>query len=195
VRQRLGGSPLPSFSECPVIAAARPWNGAKVGKCYNNVQEMVRRHGGGFCYGWALTDYGPHSLSGLAPPPLYRRWLNHVVWRDVAGALWEVSPNATITDLSETRFKSTEFVVDHEATFDVTSDEVWFTRHCCYVPLRPEAVTVVELLTKAQHATSDDRNRWLEQALDALKAVDFRPREWKVESIGERTGSIWLIVD
>ena len=31
--------------------------------------------------------------------------------------------------------------------------------------------------------------------LGALKAAGFQPREWKVESIGERTGSIWLIVE
>src|SRR5436190_23810465 len=67
---------------------------ARVGKCYNNVMAAISRHGGQAVYGWALTDLGPHRLgSGKTPAPLYRRWLNHVVWRDAHGKLWEVSPN------------------------------------------------------------------------------------------------------
>src|SRR5205085_3422999 len=69
------------------------WEGGRVGKCYNNIQEIVRRHGGGPVYGWALADFGPFRTNGSYPPPLYRRWLNHVVWRDRQRRMWEVSPS------------------------------------------------------------------------------------------------------
>jgi hypothetical protein len=177
-------------------ALPHPWDGAKVGKCYLNVKEMIRRHGGQYCYGWALTDFGPHRCNGHRdPPPLYRRWLNHVVWRDGAGHLWEVTPNAVIDDHTQSAFAATEFILDPEATFDIVSDEQWLTRHCRYVSVRPEGGPVGELLTLAQNAIGDARHQYLTEALAALKSAGFKPREWKVELIGERTGSIWLIAE
>jgi len=179
-----------------VIAAALPWDGARVGKCFNNVQEMIRRLGGDFCYGWALTDLGPHRAGGgRQPPPLYRRWLNHVVWRDVIGQLWEVTPNAVIDNHSRTEFVTTEFIPDSQATFEHHSHQEWFTRPSQYIELRPEGIPVVNLLTRAQNATGDERTYLLQQALVALKAAGFQPREWKVELIGPRTGRIWLIAE
>jgi hypothetical protein len=157
---------------------------------------MIRHHGGDFCYGWALTDFGPHRASGdREPPPLYRRWLNHVVWQDIAGHLWEVTPGAFIDDPSKTEFLDTEFIPDSPATFEHYSDTEWFTRPSQYIALRPEGVAVVELLTKAQHSTGEDRDAVLQPALMALKPAGFRPREWKVELVGPRTGSIWLIAE
>jgi hypothetical protein len=179
-----------------VVAAARPWDGARVGKCWNNVQEMVRRHGGQACYGWALTDFGPHRASGSRqPPPLYRRWLNHVVWGDANGQLWEVSPNAVIGDPSQAQFRDTEFEPDLEATFEIISDDEWFTRPSRYIAERPEGALVADLLNRAQLSPRAQLNYCLGQALHALKDAGFQPREWKVESIGDRTGSIWLIAE
>jgi hypothetical protein len=174
-----------------------PWAEARVGKCYSNVQAMIARHGGDALYGWALTDFGPHrASSGQEPPPLYRRWLNHVVWRDPNGRCWEVTPNAVIDNHAERQFIATEFLAEPTATFEVLSDEEWFTRPSRYVPLRPEGVLVTDLLTQAQHAVGGQaRNYWLREALAALQRAGFRPREWKVETIGERTGSIWLIAE
>lgn len=173
-----------------------PWDEAKAGKCYNNVKEMIRRYGGQFCYGWALTDFGPHRCNGHRnPPPLYRRWLNHVVWRDGNGLLWEVSQNSVIDDRAQTQFVATEFLPDPDATFEIRSDEEWITRHSRYISLRPEGIPVVRLLTQAQHATGEARTSCLQQALAALQRAGFRPREWKVELIGDRTGSIWLLAD
>jgi hypothetical protein len=173
-----------------------PWQGAIVGKCYENVQEMIKRSGGECYYGWALTDFGPHRCNGqFDPPPLYRRWLNHVVWRDPAGMLWEVSPNAIIDNHDKTQFVTTEFLPDHQATFEFVSESEWYTRPTRYVCLRPEGALVCELLNRAQHATGKERTDLLAQALGALQLAGFRPREWKVETIGERTGSIWLIAD
>ena len=179
-----------------VIVPPAPWEEAKVGKCYRNVKEMIRRSGGEAAYGWALTDFGPHRARGGSQLPLYRRWLNHVIWRDRQGRLWEVSPNVRIDNPILTEFRSTEFLLDQEATFDISSENEWQTRPCRYVPLRPEGVLVAELLTTAQHAVGDEaRNYWLSRALSALHLAGFRPREWKVETIGERTGSIWLIAE
>jgi hypothetical protein len=55
---------------------------------------------------------------------------------------------------------------------------------------------VAELLAQAQHATTEHlRLYWLRKALEALLPAGFQPREWKVETIGNRTGSIWLIAE
>jgi len=173
------------------------WDGALVGKCYNNVQRMIRERGGAACYGWALTDYGPHQAGGAPGEPLYRRWINHVVWRDPAGLLWEVSPNTIIDSAAPQKlFRPTEFLPEQEATFEVLSETEWFTRATRYIPTRPEGFAVAELLAQAQHATTDDlRTYWLRKALASLAAAGFTPREWRVETIGNRTGSIWLIAE
>jgi hypothetical protein len=172
-------------------------NQARVGKCYRNVMEAISEHGGQAVYGWAVTDFGPHRISGNnTPAPLYRRWLNHVVWRDPQGKLWEVSPNAVIDDHSSPEFLPTEFIIDAMATFEIIADDEWFTRPSRYVPLRPEGITVTDYLTKAQLAVDNgERNRCLGESLNALADAGFRPREWKVEMVGERTGSIWLIAE
>lgn len=177
------------------------WEGARVGKCYSNVQTMIRQRGGRAIYGWALTDYGPHQRGPSPKPPLYRRWLNHVVWSDPQGLLWEVTPCRLIDEssLQETappQFLATEFVPDPEATFEIISEDEWHARPTRYIPTRVEGVAVAEHLTQAQHATSEDvRQYWLRKALAALVPAGFQPREWKVELVGERTGSIWLFAD
>ena len=182
-----------------VVVPPFRWEGGRVGKCYNNVHEMVRRHGGQPVYGWALADFGPFRSTGLSPPPLYRRWLNHVVWRDEQGQLWEVSPSLNLDNLKETHFLQTDFLPDPQATFNVVSDEEWYTRASRYVPVRPEGEEVAKLLTEAQAAVKEARLYWINKALAALNRAGFRPREWKVETIrekaGTRTGSIWLVAD
>jgi hypothetical protein len=157
---------------------------------------MIRHRGGEAVYGWALTDFGPHQIGGPTKPPLYRRWINHVVWRDGEGLLWEVSPNVVLDASGEKLFLPTEFVPEPEATFEVVSDEEWITRSTRYLPTRVEGVPVAELLAQAQHATTEHlRLYWLRKALEALLPAGFQPREWKVETIGNRTGSIWLIAE
>src|SRR5437868_6617785 len=187
-------APVPSQIQ---VAQPLVWEGATAGKCFRNVQAMIDRHGGEAVYGWALTDLGPHRMLGeTLPPPLYRRWLNHVVWRDAAEKLWEVTPNAVIGSKTELRFAATELLIDPEATFEFISDDEWYTRPTRYIPLRQEGVLVTDLLTHAQYATDEQaRMYWLREALAALPTAGFRPREWKVETIGERTGSIWLIAE
>jgi len=181
----------------PVIAAPLPSEQARIGKCYNNVMQAVARHGGEAVYGWALTDWGPHRVSGSkTPAPLYRRWLNHVLWRDPQGRLWEVSPNTVIGENSSRQFLPTEFIPESTATFEILSDDEWYTRPSRYLPVRPEGIAVADCLNKAQLAPDNQqRNAWLGEALKAVVAAGFQPREWKVEVIGTRTGSIWLIAE
>ena len=188
---------IPLGATNPQVVPPLATEESRVGKCYTNVMSAISRHGGEAVYGWALTDFGPHRVSGgRTPAPLYRRWLNHVVWRDAQGKLWEVSPNAVIDNHSQRHFLPTEFICDATATFEIHSKEEWFTRPSRYLPVRPEGIAVADCLTKAQLATDDHaRNQWLGQALNALAVAGFQPREWKVEMIGKRTGSIWLIAE
>jgi hypothetical protein len=178
-----------------VTVPPKPWPAARLGKCLTNVQEMIRQHGGEQVCGWAI-DYGPLRLHGWYPPPLYSRWLNHVVWRDPQGNLWEVSPHLALNDTQELLFQATQFLIDPTATLDVSSEDDWGSRPCRYIALRPEGVEVVKRLERAQAAiTSDVRTHWIKEALAALTPAGFTPREWKVETIGQRTGTIWLLAD
>jgi len=181
------------------MLTALPWSSddARVGKCYNNVQTLVNRFGGEAAYGWALTDFGPHrARNGKHPAPLYRRWINHVLWRDSRGTLWEVTPNAVVDNHSVREFKPTEFILDPTATFEIITDHEWYTRPSRYLPVRPEGITVADYLTKAQLAADEQsRNHWLGMSLQAIEAAGFKALEWKVEMIGKRTGSIWLIAE
>src|SRR4051812_40605222 len=98
--------------QVPPLAAGA----ARVGKCYSKGMAEISKRGGQAFYGGAVTDFGPDRLSrGTAPAPRCRRWLNHVVWRDPQGKLWEVSPNAVIDDPSSPEFLPTEFIIDATA--------------------------------------------------------------------------------
>ena len=194
---RLGSPNILLTASNSVLASPLATSESRLGKCYNNVQAMIARAGGEAAYGWALTDLGPHRASGgNTPPPLYRRWLNHVIWRDPQGQLWEVTPNAVIDDPTQQEFRPTEFVLEASATFEIITETEWYTRPTRYLPTRPEGVTVTDCLTKAQHAKEDgERQHWLIEALKSIDSAGFRAREWKVEMIGKRMGSIWLIAD
>lgn len=185
--------------EAPNAVVAEPLrtDEARVGKCYNNVQATIARHGGEAAYGWAITDFGPHrARGGKDPAPLYRRWLNHVLWRDPGGRLWEVTPNAVVDNHSVREFKSTEFIYDPTATFEIITESEWYTRPARYLPERPEGAVAAECLNRVQHSQSDnERHRWLGEALQAVASAGFRPLEWKIEMVGTRLGSIWLIAE
>jgi hypothetical protein len=154
---------------------------------------MVRRHGGEICYGWALADFGPHRLSQAhEPPPLYRRSVNHVVWRNPQGELFEVTPGKFIIDQTKAQFIATDFLPYPRTTTDVVS-QYWFGQRSRYVALRQEGERVAELLNYAQTTSREDLPHCLKRALDALRDAGFQPHDWKVEAFGDRIGSIWLI--
>jgi hypothetical protein len=176
-----------------VVVPPFEWDDAKVTACYRNVSELIAMHGGTHCYGWALAEYGPCRLcESSAPAPLFRRWINHVVWRDAHGLLWDPSPHVAVQDPSLCKFLPTDFVVDPQATFTILPDGNWITQHARYVPVRPEGIPVTDLLTRAQHSTGEERSRLLCDALYALQPLGFAPDSWHLEVIGERTGNIWL---
>src|SRR5262245_35641951 len=95
------------------IIPAISWPGARAGQCYGNVKQIVDLFGGTFAFGWVLSKPGPYRIRNESPPPLYRRCVNHVVWRDPSfGKLWEVSPSICVTRPNECHFVDIEFWED-----------------------------------------------------------------------------------
>jgi hypothetical protein len=139
-----------------VTAPPRPWKGARLGKCLANVLEMIRRQGGEAVFGWAL-ERGPLRQVGWYPPPLYCRWLHHVVWRDAAGALWEVSPHLQFDGADNICFLPTEFYADPSAEFLAEAGHDWASLPCRYLALRPEGEEVARQLNLGQEANPATR--------------------------------------
>ena len=194
VRSRAAPPTNPDYSRA-ITVLPRPWANARLGKCLTNVREMVLREGGEAVYGWAL-EHGPLRQQGWYPPPLYCRWLHHVVWRDPAGTLWEVSPHIRFESDEGICFLPTQFYEDSQATFEADSQDDWCSLPCKYLALRPEGEQVAANLNLGQAAKTDaDRNHCIREALEGLRAAGFIPREWKVETVGQRTGTIWLIAE
>ena len=173
-----------------------PWKGAQAGRCYNNVQAMIRQRGGEAMFGWLLCEYGPVQLGGSDQPPLYRRWMNHVLWRDGQGKLWEVSPCTKENPAEKDRFISVSFLPDPAATFQVQSDHAWDTAPSRYEPLRPEGKLLVSYLHRAQEAKEPaDRGDWLMKAFLALREVGYKPKEIHLDTAGPRLISVVCIAE
>lgn len=60
-----------------------PMPGSRQGRCYWNVRDQVRRHGGGCVFGWMLVEIPGIALFG---------W-HHAVWRAPSGQLSDISPH------------------------------------------------------------------------------------------------------
>ena len=135
-----------------------------------------------------LADWGAYCASTGAQMPAQGIIFSQVPFADL-----------NLDNLKDIEFLQTEFLSDPTATFQVVSDDEWYTRPSRYVPVRPEGEEVANLLTQAQAAVKEARLYWINKALAALGKAGFRPREWKVETIrekaGTRTGSIWLVAD
>jgi hypothetical protein len=195
--------PVPNSSPAQfesVLAAAQsidpfPWDGGMSQGCYDNVTHLVVLFGGEPVYGWGLADVGPLSIRGKRLP-LYARWINHVVWRDGGGKLWEVTPRFEVGNLSHTGWRPTTFAVDSDASFMLNDNEESIARPSRFVALRAEGEHVAELLNRAEHADSEaDRTRLLVMALAEMASRGFTPKECRVETIGTRTINIWLIAE
>jgi len=164
-------------------------------RCYDNVTYLVKLLGGEPVYGWALADSGPLSDRNQQLPPLYGRWINHVVWRDGGGKLWEVTPRFEVGNLARTAWSPTTFAVDSEASF-VLDENASLARPSRYVALRSAGEPVAELLNRAEQADSEpERTRLLVMALAEIASRGFTPKECRVETIGTRTNNIWLIAE
>lgn len=172
-----------------------PWDGGMPQHCHDNVTHMVSQFGGKAVFGWALADVGPLSLRGKRLP-LYARWINHVVWRDGRGKLWEVTPRFEVGDVSRIGWRATTFAADDQARFVVNDNEESQTLPARFVALRAEGEAVAALLNRAEHAPCKaDRTTLLRRALGEMASRGFRPRECRVETIGTRTNNIWLIAE
>ena len=160
-------------------------------KCFENVEAVVGSLGGNFAFGWALGHHGPLHIGNSSQTPLYSRWVNHVVWRDPAGTLCEVTPHFEAENSSQTSWRPTIFVLDERAEFQGLNPQL--TQHA---PLRPEGELVAHLLNQAQNADSDQsRLKWLRLAFAAIEQQGFRPKQCRVESIGPRTSNILLFAE
>jgi hypothetical protein len=168
-----------------------PWNGAKAGRCHDNVNEMIRQYGGDQVFGWALTEFGPLTPTGNYAPPLYRCLVNHVVWRDALGDLWEVSPHVTGEHQEEVTFQDIEFYPDPSAMLDRTTPHDWFRTAIRYVPVREEGTEVAEYLTQAQGAASHGEFvSAVQKAVNAIGAAGYQPAKVVVQNVAGNTTCI-----
>jgi hypothetical protein len=189
-------SPFQLEMAAAVVVPEAPWSGGKPGQCHDNVLDMIRRHGGDQVYGWALAEYGPFTTRGWYPPPLYRRWVNHVVWCDPCGNLWEVSPSVTHDDQEKYVFRSTEFLPDASAMFGRGTPQDWFRTGTRYVSLRQEGDEAAKYLTIAHAARSQDEMAdAIRQAVNAVGVAGFQPKKVTVQHIGGNNTSIWIYAD
>ena len=174
---------------------AFPWDGGRPQECYDNVTYLVELLGGERVYGWALADMGPLSVVRQKQPPLYARWINHAVWRDGGGKLWEVTPRFEVGNLNRVAWSATRFVPDAQAVFHSNEDGCW-SQPAKYVALRPEGERLVSLLCRAEVESDEGcRALLLRAALAELARAGFTPKECRVETNGTRTNNIWLIVE
>jgi hypothetical protein len=168
-----------------------PWEQAIPQRCHHNVRALIGMKGGEFVFGWALSYSGPLLVSSRNRAPLFRRWINHVVWRDPSGKLREVTPHFEAADRARIVWQPTTFIVDNSAAFQGIHPH-----SARYTSLRPEGKLVAHLLNCAQCADSDDlRLHWLRMAFAAIEPHGFVPKECRVESIGSRTSGIWLVAE
>ena len=183
-------------SEGAIVVLPLPWKEAQAGRCYNNVQAIIRQRGGEAVFGWLLCENGPLQRNGGYQPPLYRRWMNHVLWRDPEGRLWEVSPCAKENPADENTFITVNFLPDPAAKFDVTSDWHWTTRPSRYEPLRPEGRSLADYLRRAQDTDNPaERADWLMKAFFALQEAGYRPKEMQLDAAGTRLTSVLCVVE
>jgi hypothetical protein len=182
------------FASAEAIAAF-PWDGGRPQECYDNVTYLVDLLGGERVYGWALADSGPLSAVRQREAPLYARWINHAVWRDGGGKLWEVTPRFEVGNLKRVAWSATRFVPDAQAVFHSNEDGCW-SQPARYVAVRPEGERLARLLCRAEVESDEGcRANLLRAALAELARAGFIPKECRVETTGTRTNNIWLIVE
>jgi hypothetical protein len=146
--------------------------------------------GGDCIFGWALSYQGPQVDSG-PHAPLFARWVNHVLWKDLYATAWEVTPRFNPANRRSIGWQPTAFIPEIGATFEGRNPH-----QARYLPLRPEGIQVAELLNRAQMAESDEfRFHWLRLAMAAMSAQGFTPKGCRVETIGNRTSNIFFVAE
>lgn len=175
-----------------VLAQPYPTTYAVAGKCWHNVNEIVRREGGSIAWGWALADTGPVPVSGCKLPSLYSRWINHVVWRDRDDTLWEVTPHPDLFGSGQ-QWGPAMFVADDLAAFEAATPERCTPLPAVYIALRPEGEWAADCLSQAERAPLSLQDEWLNRALRATQAAGFSPLHWRVERLQNRISDAWIM--
>ena len=131
-------------------------------------------------------------LAGPQRPPLYSRWVNHIVWRDTNGKLWEVTPHFELPSHREF-WEPTVFIRDDESPFEVATDENCCPRPAIYAAVRVAGEWTADCLCQAERAPRETQDLWLDRALFSIRLAGFEASEWRVERVGDRISDAWLI--
>jgi hypothetical protein len=175
-----------------IVAETFGWAGANPGKCWHNVSQLTAAFGGTFAYGWALGDAGPLSSGRQKVVPLYRRWVNHILWRDENGQLWEVTPRVDELDHTIT-WEPTHFVLDDSAQFEIASEEICCPQPAVYVALRPGGEWTADCLCQAERAPRETQDEWVKRALYAIRLAGREPIHWRLKRVGDKLRDIWIV--
>jgi len=168
------------------------WDGMPGRTCWHHVKQLIADRGGSFAYGWALGTPGPIDRSPRFVVPLYNRWVNHVLWSDPAGQLWEVTP--VRDELSaKMMWEPTHFILDNEAQFEVASEEVCCPQPAVYVAIRPEGELAADCLSEAERAPREMQDHWVNKALDAVRQAGYVPTTWRVKRVGDKLRDVLIV--
>jgi hypothetical protein len=162
------------------------------GSCWHHVREVVGTLGGTFVYGWALGSPGPVNSSTTFVVPLYNRWVNHVLWRDSNGVLWEVTPFRNEIG-RDTVWTPTHFIPDDDAQFEITSDEVCCPQPAVYVAVRPAGERAADCLCHAERAPREMQDHWVAQAMQSIEQAGFVAENWRLKRVGDMLRDILIV--
>jgi|SRR5262245_27855934 len=162
------------------------------GSCWHHVRDVVGTLGGSFVYGWALGSPGPMITSTTFVVPLYSRWVNHVLWRDANGVLWEVTPFRNEIN-GQTSWTPTHFIPDSDAQFEITSDEVCCPQPAVYVAVRPEGKLAADLLCQAERAPRDMQDYWIDQTIQSIQQTGLVVESWRLKRVGDKLRDILIV--
>jgi hypothetical protein len=170
------------------------WSGLSGRTCWHHVKHIIAERGGSFVYGWALGTPGPIVKSRRFTVPLYARWVNHVLWSDAAGQLWEVTP---IRDelTGERLCTPAHFILDNTAFFEAATDEVCCPLPAIYAPIRPEGQAAADYLCQAERATKEKQDFWVMKAVEAVKQAGFVPESWRVKRVGDKLRDVLIVAN
>jgi hypothetical protein len=178
-----------------VAIVAEPFGsaGAVPGKCWHNVNQLIQSFGGTLVYGWGLGKPGPISMSCTQRPPLYARWVNHALWRDESGQLWEATPVSAELDHAIT-WEPTHFILDDDARFEIATDDICCPRAAVYVAVQPQGEWSADCLCQAERATRDSQDAWIERAVYSLRQAGLQPVSWRARRVGDKLRDISIVV-
>jgi hypothetical protein len=161
--------------------------------CWHHVQQVIERLGGDFAYGWALANVGPTAPPGEQLTPLYSRWVNHVLWREPKGLLWEVTPVRDEVNCGLS-WMPTVFIPDDDACFEIATDDICCPQPAVYVASSPEGEWASDCLCQAERAsTREAQDQWVARSLYALNQAGYMATSWRVKRVGDKLRDIWIM--